>query len=198
MTPIHHLGAYRQSHAANVLVLASGGIDSTACIAFYISQSSPVEALFVDYGQLSAVKEEKAVNEISAHFGINLRVVRCPIGKFGPGMVLGRNGFLLSTALVAGGIDFAVIAIGVHAGTSYVDCSPSFIVEMQKLFDLQTDGLVQIGTPFLDWEKPRIWQYCKTKAVPVDLTYSCEQGQAQPCDGCLSCRDLKNFYAMAG
>lgn len=179
-------------------MLASGGIDSTACIAFYISQGLPVEALFIDYGQLSAVNEEQAVSKVSAHFGIKLRVVQCRIGEFGPGLVLGRNGFFLNAALLTARIDFGVIAIGVHAGTTYVDCSTSFITEMQKLFDLQTDGLVQIGTPFLDWDKSRIWQYCKTNAVPVDLTYSCEQGQAQPCDSCLSCRDLKNFYAMAG
>ncbi len=187
----------RGNHSGTVVVLASGGIDSTACIWFYLSRGSSVEALFIDYGQRSAKKEEEAVRNVAAHFQIKLRVFRCQLGEFGPGLVLGRNGFFLNLALVAMGTSFAIIAIGVHAGTSYFDCSQTFVREMQKLFDLQTDGLVQIGTPFIDWEKPAILHYCLVNGLPVDLTYSCENGQIQPCDCCLSCNDLKNFYAMA-
>jgi 7-cyano-7-deazaguanine synthase len=186
-----------QNHSAKVLVLASGGIDSSACISFYISHGAAVEALFIDYGQLSKTNEENAVFNIAAHFQIKLRVVRCNLGEFGAGVILGRNGFFLNAALVAAGTSCGVVAVGIHAGTSYADCSPSFVREMQKVFDLQTDGLVQIGAPFLNWEKLKIWHYCKTNAVPVELTYSCENGQSQPCDHCLSCTDLKCFYAMA-
>lgn len=189
--------ATSQSRSPKVLVLASGGIDSSACISFYISQGALVEALFIDYGQRSKTNEENAVRNVAAHFQVRIRVVRCQLGEFGPGLVLGRNGFFLNAALVAMGTKCGVIAIGIHAGTSYVDCSPSFVREMQKVLDLQTDGLVQIGTPFLDWEKPQIWQYCMANAVPVELTYSCENGQIQPCDCCLSCKDLKELYAMA-
>jgi 7-cyano-7-deazaguanine synthase len=187
----------RQNQSAKVLVLASGGIDSSACISFYISRGATVEALFIDYGQLSKTNEENAVRNIAAHFQIKLQVIRCQLGEFGAGLIVGRNGFFLNAALVARGTSCGVIALGIHAGTSYVDCSPSFIGEMQKVFDLQTDGLVQIGTPFLNWEKPQILHYCITNSVPVDLTYSCENGQTQPCNHCLSCKDLKNIYAMA-
>jgi len=189
--------ATEQTHCAKVVVLASGGVDSAACISFYVSQNALVEALFIDYGQLSTTNEENAVRDIAAHFQIKLRVIRCRLGKFGRGLVLGRNGFFLNAALVAMGTSCGVIAVGIHAGTSYVDCSPSFVRDMQKVFDLQTDGLVQIGTPFLYWEKPTIYSYCLTNKVPLELTYSCENGQTQPCDCCLSCKDLKHFYAMA-
>jgi len=36
--------------ARKVLVLASGGIDSTACLFYYKELGHEIEALFVDYG----------------------------------------------------------------------------------------------------------------------------------------------------
>lgn len=39
-----------------VLVLLSGGIDSTACLDFYLQLGRPSCALFVDYGQPAAVR----------------------------------------------------------------------------------------------------------------------------------------------
>src|SRR5437773_2047606 len=127
MDPIAPEAGYERMHSTNVLVLTSGGIDSAACISIYLSQGAVVEALFFDYGQRSKVNEEAAAQNITAHFQIRLRVVRCQLGAFGSGLIQGRNGFLLNAALVAMGKSHGVIAIGVHAGTSYVDCSPRFI-----------------------------------------------------------------------
>ena len=48
----------------NVIVLLSGGIDSTACVNYYLSQKLKLLGLFIDYGQY-VVKGEKdrIVNE---------------------------------------------------------------------------------------------------------------------------------------
>jgi 7-cyano-7-deazaguanine synthase len=66
---------------------------------------------------------------------------------------------------------------------------------MQKTFDLYTDGMVNISTPFIDWKKNEIYNYTKKNKIPVHLTYSCELGEKQPCGKCKSCKDLEYLYA---
>ena len=51
------------------------------------------------------------------------------------GFVIGRNALFLFTALMESEETFDLIAIGVHAGTQYYDCSDSFLKLMQALFD---------------------------------------------------------------
>jgi 7-cyano-7-deazaguanine synthase len=65
---------------------------------------------------------------------------------------------------------------------------------MQSSFDLYTDGCIRIGVPFIKWNKRMIWDYCKTKKIPLEITYSCELGQDQPCGQCLSCKDLEALH----
>ena len=107
----------------------------------------------------------------------------------------GRNAFFLHAALMAFKYTTGIIAIGVHSDTPYYDCSEQFIRDMQLSFDLYTDGRVGIGAPFLHWNKRDIWEYCHSKKVPIQLTYSCELGRDQPCGQCLSCKDLEALHA---
>ena len=54
----------------NVIVLLSGGIDSMACVEFYLKQGYSVEGLFFDYGQPALKAESVAANRIATHYGI--------------------------------------------------------------------------------------------------------------------------------
>jgi len=180
----------------NVLVLFSGGLDSTTCIAHYLNQKLSVKALFIDYGQLAATQEYIAASIISKYYGISLNTIKCSgFNKFGGGVILGRNAFLLFTALMKSEFKNGIIAIGIHSGTAYVDCSASFVKYSQSLFDLYTDGKYIIGTPFVDWNKHDIFKYANHLKIPLEMTYSCELGNKQPCGHCLSCKDLEVLYA---
>jgi 7-cyano-7-deazaguanine synthase len=83
------------------------------------------------------------------------------------------------------------IAIGIHAGTAYPDCSPLFVDRMQAVYDLYTSGRVKIVAPFLEWSKGEILAYACSSGVPLGLTYSCEAGSEPPCECCRSCLDRK-------
>ncbi|MGO9022291.1 MAG: 7-cyano-7-deazaguanine synthase [Syntrophobacteraceae bacterium] len=180
----------------NGLILLSGGIDSSACLEFYIRQRFTVNALFVDYGQIANRREELAASAICAHYQIPLqKITTTGFRQWAGGQIHGRNAFLLYAALMNFPFYSGVIGIGVHCGTEYYDCSKEFIVSTQKSFDFYTDGRVVIGVPLLDWLKPEIWKYCMLSGVPVDLTYSCEMGKDQPCGNCLSCKDLERLHA---
>jgi 7-cyano-7-deazaguanine synthase len=184
------------SSAQYVTVLLSGGIDSAACVAFYVAQKFNVSALFIDHGQKSARKENAAALAVSSHYSIPLAKVKISgLTSQSTGYIIGRNAVLLNVALMALRPSSAIIAMGIHAGTAYPDCSEEFINHMQTLADLYADGRVVIGVPFLKWSKRDIWDYCRIKEVPVDLTYSCELGRRQPCRDCLSCHNLEELYA---
>ena len=179
-----------------VLVLLSGGIDSTACAAFYLNQQFSVRALFFDYGQASARREGDAVSDICSHYDIPLEKIVCSGFSGWPGgYIPGRNAFLLHGALMAFKYTRGIVATGIHSGTTYNDCTEQFVREVQSLFDLYTDGRVCVGAPFLNWSKRQVWDYCQSEKVPIELTYSCELGKVQPCGQCLSCKDLEALYA---
>jgi 7-cyano-7-deazaguanine synthase len=170
------------------LVLLSGGIDSSATLAVYRRRPLPVSALFVEYGQAAAEPELAAARRVAEHHAVDLRIVRCSgLGTFDAGYVRGRNAMLLHLALTAAPFDSGQIAIGIHAGTPYGDCSPLFVMQMQRAYDLYCDGRIQIVAPFIENDKQSIIAFCREAELPLGMTYSCERGCAPPCGACTSC-----------
>jgi 7-cyano-7-deazaguanine synthase len=179
-----------------VLVLASGGIDSTACINFYKNLGFDIEAIFIDYGQLARKKEYKAIFSITKFYSINLTRISISNSKqFKEGLVTGRNAFLCFTALMNFSKENGIIALGIHNGTGYYDCSEKFLKQIQAIFDEYSQGTIKLGTPFLNFNKKEIWDYCILEKVPLEFSYSCESGKKQPCGKCLTCKDLESIYA---
>ena len=180
----------------HVTVLLSGGIDSTACLAYYLAQEFSASALFIDYGQAAGARESTAAKAVCGHYKVPLdKLTVSGVNIREGGYILGRNAFLLHTALLAFNRPSGIIALGVHAGTTYVDCSEQFIQQAQRSFDLYADGRIRIDAPFIGWNKREIWEYSRQVEAPLDLTYSCELGQEQPCGKCISCLDLEALRA---
>lgn len=182
---------------AEVLVLLSGGIDSTACVNFYSEFGRPQCGLFIDYGQPAAKKELQSAQSISDYYSIPL--ITAKFGgpkKIKSGFILGRNCFLISTAMLEAPISISVIAIGIHSGTAYEDCSEYFLSEMQKIVDMYSGHQkINLSAPFLNFNKSEIFSYCLDRKVPIELTYSCEKSSVKPCKKCLSCKDREILYA---
>ncbi len=175
----------------HVLVLSSGGIDSTACIRFFKKMKFDVEAIFFDYGQPSRKNELKAVRAISNYYKIPLRAISIRTDmKFSNGLIQGRNAALYFLGLMHFRGNNGIIAAGIHAGTPYYDCSSTFLENIQGFFDGYTNGTIKPAAPFLTFSKKDIWDYCKTEKVPLSLTYSCERGLKQPCGKCDTCKDI--------
>jgi 7-cyano-7-deazaguanine synthase len=174
------------------VVLVSGGIDSAACIDFYQRQGFAVRGLHMTYGQPAARQETSAATAIAHHYRIPLTLVRFVGGRpKSDGELLGRNALLLFTALMEIEDFSAILALGIHSGTPYYDCSSNFLTAVQSIIDGQCNGRIRVAAPFLEWTKKEIWDYCLKHQVPIDLTYSCERGLDHPCGICLSCRDLE-------
>lgn len=184
-------------NTTKVLLLISGGLDSTACLEYYRNRSNTsVEALFVDYGQPAVNEENLATQAVCEHYKVSLKKICISTGiNFSAGIIQGRNAMLLNMALMLFEQNAGLISIGIHAGTDYADCSKNFVNKMQNIFDIYTNGKIFIDTPFYSSSKLDIWDFCKQRKVPIHLTYSCETGGANVCGKCLSCRDREVLNA---
>jgi 7-cyano-7-deazaguanine synthase len=177
-------------------VLLSGGIDSSTCLAFFLSQGMSAQGIFVDYGQASAKREARAARVIAAHYGVPLiRLAWSGCTEKGGGLIRARNAFLVMGALMELPEQVSQLALGIHAGTPYVDCRPSFLSAIQAVIDQYELGSVRVAAPFVRWTKSDIWQLSKQLKVPTNLTYSCELGLVQPCGRCDSCADVEALIA---
>jgi 7-cyano-7-deazaguanine synthase len=177
-----------------VTVLFSGGIDSTACVRFFMDRGYDVCGVFVNFGQAAVLSEARAVETLKVEFGIPVVVVRAESElSFGAGELVGRNAFLIFAAVLLGGCHDGLLAIGVHAGTPYYDCSPAFIDRANVLVGECTNGRVSVIAPFVQWSKDDVYSFFSTLNLPLSQTYSCEAGSTPPCRHCASCADRMRF-----
>ena len=180
-----------------VWLLLSGGIDSAACLAFYLRQRFLIECFHISFGQPGHLYESAAAERIAFHSNVPFKILRWSGSTpFQEGEISGRNAFLLMGALTEIGGNSGLLATGIHAGTSFYDCSPGFLSAMQTVVDGYCEGRVKLAAPFIEWSKQQIFAFCQSEEVPADLTYSCERGTEQPCRECLSCRDRRTLDAL--
>jgi 7-cyano-7-deazaguanine synthase len=172
------------------MVLVSGGIDSTACIHYYLDQDFDVRGVFIDYAQAASDKELCSAKNIASYYKIKLNhiIIKTP-QIFSEGEIIGRNAFLVIATLLSLPKFRGIIALGIHSGVPYYDCSELFVRDINRIYDGYTDGQVILDAPFLKWNKKMIYEYCKDNNVPIHLTYSCELGGDKPCGKCRSCLD---------
>ena len=181
---------------AVITILASGGLDSTACLSYYLAEGYTGHALWIDYGQPAALAEEKAVEQVTDFYHIPLQKV-CVTGITWPKLgndlfeFRGRNLTLVSLALNTVMIEPGLVALGIHQGTPFSDCSAAFSKQLNDLLILLTDGLLRLDCPFLTWSKQDIFEYALSNTVPIELIYSCEKGSIPPCKECVKCRDIQ-------
>ena len=186
------------------IVLLSGGLDSTTCLAIARAEGFDAYALSVEYGQRHAA-ELAAARRIAAALGaIDHRVAHVDLGQFGgsaltdPALAVpvdgvaggipityvpARNTIMLSIALawaeVLGADD---IYVGVNAVdySGYPDCRPAYINAFEKMANLATKAGVEghrlrIHAPLIDLSKADIVRRGAALGVDYGLTVSCYQ-----------------------
>lgn len=177
-------------------MLFSGGLDSAALTHFYLGQNSVVKTLFVRFGQPAEKMERHAAKKLATYFDVQLFEVNFKgLLPKKTGLIQARNLFLVSAGLMEMPESASILALGIHSGTAYPDCSPRFARYVENVIDLYSGGTVQLGVPFLNWNKQQIIEYALSHDLPISKTYSCESGMKTPCGKCLSCRDREFLNA---
>ncbi|PLX88889.1 MAG: 7-cyano-7-deazaguanine synthase QueC [Desulfuromonas sp.] len=195
------------------VVLYSGGLDSTTCMAIARAEGFAPYALSFAYGQRHAVELEKARLYAPQVGAVDHMVVDIDLRKMGGSAltaeidvpkhgesdaaipityVPARNTIFLSFALgwaeVLGATD---IYIGVNAldYSGYPDCRPAFIEAFEQTANLATRAGVEEGAPYrihaplIDLTKAQIIQCGLDLGVDYRLTHSCYD----PADDGTSC-----------
>jgi len=172
------------------IILASGGIDSTACLFYYKELGHDVEAIFVDYGHPANLEEHRHLESLCKRYSIPLSLIKVSGIDIGSQWeIRGRNAFFILAALMAKPTFTGLLAMGIHSGSSYYDCSQKFTELMSSLVSDYTQGTVQLDLPLIEMDKAGIVQYCKSHKIPLELTYSCQTGSLPTCGKCPSCKD---------
>ncbi|NJN48731.1 MAG: 7-cyano-7-deazaguanine synthase QueC [Alkalinema sp. RL_2_19] len=210
------------------VVLLSGGLDSATSAAQAIADGYQVIALSLFYGQrhdreLEAAKVIVQQLKIPQHFildvnlaqwgGSSLTDAAIAIPQDGvqtdvipSTYVPGRNTVFLAIALSLAEAQTAeAIYLGINAVdySGYPDCRPEYLAAVQKLAALSSKaGLEghapQLVAPLVMDSKVDIVKRALQLNVPIALTYSCYQGEAEPCGVCDSCRIRDRALIEAG
>ncbi|GAM09038.1 7-cyano-7-deazaguanine synthase [Geobacter sp. OR-1] len=210
------------------VVLYSGGLDSTTCMAIARAEGFRPYAISFSYGQRHAVELELAkrhakgvgaVEHLVVEFDYrkvggsaltsNIAVPKGGVGsKIPVTYVPARNTIFLSFALgwaeVLGALD---IFIGVNAldYSGYPDCRPEYIASFETMANLATKAGVEgnrftIHTPLISLTKAEIILKGIALGVNYGLTHSCYDPSPEgiACGLCDSCRLRLKGFIEAG
>jgi 7-cyano-7-deazaguanine synthase len=212
---------------AGDLVVLSGGLDSTVCMALAAAGSDRAPlALTFDYGQRHRVELDRAAG-VAGHYRAEHLVVRLdtsawggssltdesidvPTDGVGDGIpttyVPARNSIFLAVALgvaEARGLDAVWIGVNAIDYSGYPDCRPEFIEAFRGVAATgQRRGVdgdpIVIRTPLIDRTKEQIVRLGGELDAPLHLTWSCYLGGERPCGACDACRLRAQGFAAAG
>lgn len=208
---------------AKAIVLLSGGIDSTTCLAMAKTEYEEVEALSIHYGQKHE-KEIEQAKKISDFMGVEHDVLEIPpipnslltdsqedvpnisyddIEGVSPTYVPFRNGLMLSNiTAIAQGKGCEGIYFGAHSedarNWAYPDCTPEFIGAMANAIFIGTYQQNRLHTPLQWLKKHEIIQKAHELGAPLSMTWSCYKGEDLHCGICPTCRARKQAFEDAG
>lgn len=120
-------------------------------------------------------------------------------------VVPNRNMMMLSIATsVCIAIRGSYVATGPHNGDAaiYPDCRPLFLQSFEETVRRGNVGFLQpdwsLETPFIHWSKTDIAREAKRLNVPVELTWSCYEGDDIHCGRCGTCVERMEALHAAG
>ena len=197
------------SPARPAVVLFSGGLDSSTCLALAREDGFAPHALSVQYGQRHGF-ELVAARRVAEALGVPLRTVAvdlraiggsaltsaelevpkdAPIGQGIPvTYVPARNTVLLALALgFAETLGAQDLYLGVNAidYSGYPDCRPAFVEAFERLANLATAAAVEgraryaVHAPLLHLSKADIIRRGAALGVPYALSHSCYDPAAE-------------------
>jgi 7-cyano-7-deazaguanine synthase len=190
------------------VVLFSGGVDSSTCLAIAKEEGFAPHALAVRYGQRHE-REIEAAERVARAMESPLKVVSLDLRAIGGSALTGpiavpkdqpigsgipvtyvpaRNTILLALALgYAETVDAQDLYLGVNAidYSGYPDCRPAFVQAFEDLANVATAAAVEgraryrIHAPLQQMTKAQIIRRGTDLGVPYALTHSCYDPDSQ-------------------
>jgi 7-cyano-7-deazaguanine synthase len=212
----------------HAVVIASGGLDSTAVAYLLASQGASVSLLSFDYGQRHRKELESAariadqlgaphdivdltsVGRLLGGSALTDAEVDVPDGQYSDAtmratIVPNRNAIMLEVAAGAAAAAKAdAVAFGAHAGDHFIypDCRPEFFGKIAASIRAGNAGFLaddfELLAPFLHVTKAEIVEIAARLNVPFALTWSCYKGGELHCGTCGTCTERREAFTLAG
>ncbi|QCI21759.1 7-cyano-7-deazaguanine synthase QueC [Buchnera aphidicola (Hyadaphis tataricae)] len=200
-----------------VLIVFSGGQDSTTCLAYYIYQCKHISCITFNYNQLhqSEIQASRIILEklgIKNHLILDMKYLQNlsissltnqsvaldknhPIDNLLPStFVPGRNIlFLTLSSIYAYSHDINSIVLGVNEidFSGYPDCRYEFIKNMNHVIKIGMCCHIDFEIPIMHLNKSEIWalsDYCNVLDIILNDTVTCYQGiKGSGCSKCQAC-----------
>jgi 7-cyano-7-deazaguanine synthase len=195
----------------DVLVLLSGGLDSTTLAAKALSEGRLAAVLFVDYSQANRHQEDRSTyswckdNGVERHIftlggwsrvsetNLSLRslssALHVGVGEPGPRVVPNRNMILVAGAIhYAASLGCTEVWIGPTADDqeNYADCRPEWVESANRMASFWG---ISVVAPFIGMYKREVVALAHQLGVDISATWSCYQPNVytKPCGTCNAC-----------
>ena len=184
---------------SSVVVLFSGGLDSTVLAHKAMADGVLHSTVFATYGALASEHEQRAVDGWRKRHGYGGPSWRLPLsgvapmntapGTAGPRVIHGRNLSLIAHAAGwAASSGASVVWVGATAedAAEYPDCREGFIMAASQATRLGSG--VYVAAPFIDMTKREVVQLGHELGVDMAATWSCYSPlDEDPCGKCNAC-----------
>jgi len=209
------------------IVLFSGGLDSSTCLAYALKNGLEPFALSFNYSQRHS-SELEAAKKITAKLNVPHKIFNIPINDFGASALTDKNievpkhtgvNEIPSTYVPARNTIFLSVALGfaevlkandIFVGISsvdysgYPDCRPEYLEAFQAMANLATKSGVEgnqltIHAPLMYLSKAQTIQLGLSLGVDYSMTVSCYQADSEgrACGQCDSCALRKKGFEDA-
>lgn len=202
-------------------MLASGGVESAALLAWALERYRFITPLYVRAGFRWEKPELRALRKLVArldgpglaapvvldapvrdvygrHWGLTGRAV--PDAKSPDSAVYlpGRNLFLVSKASVYASLhELDVVVLGPLKDNPFPDATPEFFEALGRAIRMGLDTPLRIETPFRDLHKADL--IAGHRHLPWSLTFSCMRPVGdRHCGRCNKCAERRRAFAEAG
>jgi 7-cyano-7-deazaguanine synthase len=187
-----------------VVLLLSGGLDSSSLLFWALNKGWDVLPLFVDYGQITQPSEWQSVCALLDLAGLppTTPIAVSEIACLGTGTLAestadvtdyfpSRNLLLLTLAAMYSFVnDVSHIMIGLiaDAAAALPDCSSQFVDRVRDVLNIEYPHL-NVQAPFIERSKMEIVSEAMAYGLQPELTFSCNRLPDHHCWECSSCLD---------
>lgn len=207
-----------------LVVLLSGGLDSTTLLYAMQHEHEVIAALSFDYGSKHNHRELPMAEYHSKKLGIRHVIMplsfindfftsdllksggAIPEGHYAAEnmkqtVVPARNAIMLSLAAGFAESHHAHgIAYGAHTGDHFIyrDCRREFLEPMTEALREGTDAAIELLNPFVGMDKKAIVQRGQELHVDYAKTWSCYKGEERHCGSCGTCVERREAFLLGG
>lgn len=189
-----------------LVVLVSGGLDSSLVTAIAIENGTKVLPLFIDYGQLASDQEWDAACRMMRVLGAPLPdkldltgygrlipsgLTRRELRRNEDAFLPGRNlVFVVMAASYAVSREANSVAIGLLDVRAHLfpDQTSSFVEAAQGAVTEALGVPIQVLAPLISMSKAQVIALMSKRGLTG--TYSCHDGGPSPCGVCISCLEI--------